>query len=397
MCRVAVCIVLASVAQAHAELQVTPVQNSDLDNTTLGFVMSNNRMSSFQQGPRSVFRTPQQLPMRNVPMYQQQAPLMRNTLTQAEGGGPASEWISNWKAKQAGGGGATVSAKDSPELWATNVFGKTIENCPASDGSATCTYKGDAPQICVGIGPRQREGASDPTAGADATTFLLTKPMEANMWNAGLLAQCISIWDYTSETGTDIGSWLRFGNSDVIPKCDAMPAAVLKSEYTAETYQTCEYQARDYKYVSPASSKYKADNSVVTNKDPFFVQKPSVGEAGIGKVSTRCARFRKVIDDICDICAVQAAGADKSAITTQCTALKSTVPADADARAGKWLPFKVFKRGMPWKAGEGGMFAIANAPPAVALMGLFVASALIFAKFRVRSRASTIVAQPFLG
>jgi hypothetical protein len=336
-------------------------------------------------------------------MYQQRAPLMqRNTFTAAEPS--AAEWIANWKAKSAGGGAPAggFTAQDSPELWSTNVFGETIQSCPAVDGSGTCTYKEGVPQICVGIGPREREGAGDPTAGADAKTFLLTKPMEANLWNDALQGQCISIWDYTSETGTDIGSWLRFGNSDVIPKCDAMPAAVLKSEYTADTYSTCEYEARDYKYVSPASSKYKGrDNSVVTKKDPFFLDKPSIGEAGMPKASTRCARFRKVINEVCEICAVQASGAGKTAIESQCAALKATVPAefaDADERAGKWLPFKVFKRGMPWKMGEGaGLFDVVNAPPTVALMGLFVASGLIFAKFRVRSRTSTIVAQPFLG
>jgi len=213
-----------------------------------------------------------------------------------------------------------------------------------------------------------------------------------------LLAQCISIWDYTGETGTDIGSWFRFGNAEVVPKCDAMPAAVLKSEYTYQTYSTCEYEAREYKYVSPASSKYKSDNSVVTKQDPFFVNKKSVGEMGTPKVSTRCARFRKVVNELCDICTIQASGAGKQAITEQCSALKSTVPDDFDDRAGKWLPFRVFKRGMPWKMTEGkGLFDVINAPPALALMGLFVASALIFTMLRVRSRASTITVQPHLG
>jgi hypothetical protein len=316
----------------------------------------------------------------------------------------AAEWISNWKAKQGGGsatGGGYV-AQDSPELWETNVFGESIQECPALDGSATCTYKGNAPQICVGVGPRVREGAKDPSGAADARSFILEKPMEAYMWNPSFQAQCISIWEYTDETGTDIGAWFKWGNSDVIPKCDAMPAAVLKSEYTAEVYSTCEYEAREYKYVSPASSEYKGrDNSVVTKRDPFFLKKESIGESGIPKSSTRCARFRKVINDLCDTCSMQASGAGKGAIESQCAALKSTVPAefsDTDARAGRWLPFKVFRRGMPWKMTEGkGLFDVVNAPPTAALMGLFVAGGLIFAMFRIHSRTSTITVQPFLG
>merc|ERR1719313_763402 len=158
MYQLAVTIVLASVAQAHAELQMTPTHYTDLDNVTLNVIMS--RLSPYPQGPRSVLRAPQQ--SRNVPTYQQRAPLMqRDTFSSAAepdkalpsassaAAAEAAEWISNWKAKQ-GGGSATPPyvAKDSPELWETNVFNEAIQECPENalglEGTATCTYKANA-------------------------------------------------------------------------------------------------------------------------------------------------------------------------------------------------------------------------------------------------------------
>jgi hypothetical protein len=402
MRHIAANILIACVAQVHAE--VAPLHQADLDNVTLSVLMS--RVPAYQKGPQS-FGTPQQ--SRHVAMSPQWFPhsfptAQRSTLTAAAADQSAAEWIQTWKAKQAGGGGAApFKAQDTPQLWETNVFGDDIKECPAMDGSGlTCKYKGDAPQICVGVGARQRVGSTDEgwLAASDARSFVLQKPMEAFLWNDGLLAECISIWDYTGETGTDIGAWFKYGNSDIIPKCDAMPAAVLKSEYTVETYATCEYEAREYKYVSPASSKWSGDNSVVTKKDPFFLKKDSIGEEGIPKSSTRCARFRKVVNELCDICSVQASGKGKEAIDSQCAALKATVPDGADDRAGKWLPFKVFRRGMPWKMGEKkALFTsdVFDAPSAAALMCIFMASGLIFAMVRFRRRTSTIAVQPFLG
>lgn len=395
-------IALAFVAQAHAELRVSVLQQPNLDNTSLSVF----RMPVSQQVSRS-FGVPQQRP--KLHSFQSWLPngapmidpmVQRNTLTAAEPGDQsAKDWIQAWKDKKDGGGapGAAPTVNDTPELWETNVFGAKIEDCPAGD-LATCKYGGEVNQICVGIGARQRQGSTDAgwLAASDARSFVLSKPESAFQWNPSLMSECISVWDYTDETGTDFGAWLRYGNSDIIPKCDAVPAAVLKSAYTVETYSTCEYEAREYKYVSPKSSKWKSDNSVVTKQDPFFLNKQSIGETGVPKSSNRCARFRKAIDSICEVCGVQAKGAAQAGIQSQCDALKSMVPADQDDRKGKWLPFKVFRRGMPWKMGEGKtLFTEDSSYPA--LMSLFVASGLIFAALRMRRRTPTTAIQPLLA
>jgi hypothetical protein len=244
---------------------------------------------------------------------------------------------------------------------------------------------------------------------SDSKSFLLKKPDEAKTWNENADPQCIPIWNWVGDTGVDIGAWLTYGNQDLVPKCSALPQAVLGSQYTVETYTTCELEARQYKYVSPFS-KTPTESSYVTKNDPWFISKPSLNQKPIPKMSTKCERFRQVIDGICDTCAVQAKSPKvQEALQSQCKALQDTVPTDIDPRAGKWFPFQVVRRGMPWKAGEGRMFT-RSAPDVIgvpttalitaalitaALLGLFMGVGVISAMHR--RRASTAAHEPLLA
>merc|ERR1712224_970813 len=126
---------------------------------------------------------------------------------------------------------------------------------------------------------------------------------------------------------------------------------------------------------SKSSSKWTSDNSVTTKNDPFFIAKNSLGQKPVQKMSTKCERFREVINGICNICAVQ--GTATATLTGQCEKLQATAPSVDDSRAGKWIPFKVFKRGMPWNAGMKQFTENISSVPAAALIGLLMSGAVI--------------------
>jgi len=196
------------------------------------------------------------------------------------------------------------------------------------------------------------------------------------MWNDAYSTQCITIWDFVEDTADVFKIWLTYGNSDLIPKCDALPASVLESSYSLEMFANCGFEARDYKYVSEYSSRYRgpgADNSVKTKKDPFKIAKPSLKEDQPDLFSGRCERFRQIINGLCNTCSVQASGStNKDALFAKC---------------GK----------MDWTPDE--MLAETSEDvtivPAAGLIGFFVGSGAVLAMFR--RRASTSAEQPLLG
>merc|ERR1719428_2151306 len=134
--------------------------------------------------------------------------------------------------------------------------------------------------------------------------------------------ECRSLWDW----GNVKGSSMILGGMQQLLKCDALPADVLESEFSLETWRNCELQSRQYNYVSPTSSKSGTPSSVVTTKDQFMIDKPSLGEKQPEAMRQRCQRFRDVIEKMCNTCEGQASGdGAKSALSKKCEAI--TMPA----------------------------------------------------------------------
>jgi len=381
-----VSILLALLLEAHAELKVGRPNDADLDDTTLGVLgklgyqqsirIPQQRVNSFPYKP---IQTPEQRP--------HPLPFQHGYHSDSSMIPRASEESAEAPAEEPPAAPAPAPVPEpSPN---SNVFGGKLEDC----GPEVCSFSGESPKMCVGVAPRIRPfEESSWLMASEARSFELEKPKSQMMWSDNNIPQCIPLWSWAEETGNNFMAWLTYGNSDVIPKCNALPSAMLASQYTMDTYSTCEYEARQYKYVSPSSPKWTSDSSVTTKNDPFFIPKESLGQQPVPKMSTKCERFREVIDGICNICAVQ--GTSTATLTSQCEKLQATAPPVADTRAGKWLPFKVFKRGMPWNMGKALFTQNISSVPAAVLMGLLMTSAVIVAMHR--RRASTEAQEPLL-
>jgi len=309
-------------------------------------------------------------------------------------------------------------AEEKKETGPTNVFGTKLQKCGTmsefKEGKTVttdeCPYTENMPQMCVAQITRQFEPKEN--------SFEWEKQPGADNWPDGAETKCVSIWDL-GENGFFGQAGLHWGPkeegygtvwgwvpSDYLVKCDALPSDVLTSQYTLDTYSTCEFEARQYKYISPNSKEYSGtDQSEVTKKSPFYIEKPSKGEEGVPNLSTRCERFRKSVGDVCNTCINQAKGAEaKAAITSQCESLYELVPVQQDARTGKWVPWRIVEKGMPWNKGKAGADKTLFAQPfpdaittsMAALMGLFVVSGAAFAIRRFRRSASTVVSEPLL-
>lgn len=236
-----------------------------------------------------------------------------------------------------------------------NVYGESLKSC-SSD--LDCAYNEGAPQICVSLRARERVGTEG--------SFKLVKGDEKALaqWSDGWEAQCISIWDFTDETvdGTWEGfaKWCKFGSQEIVPKCSALPSNVLDSKYSVEMWRNCEITVRKYSYVDKKSPNWKPDTSEVTTKDTFKISKPSLGEETPELFSQKCARFRKVISGICNICELQEGGS-VGALKSACTAIEGPVPAMMLAETQEGISTTAYIAGV---------------------IGFFVGSGIVLATFR---------------
>lgn len=283
---------LALLSQVNGDLAL---QDADLDDATLGILANPVRGNARYQGVQNWMTTPQfrmnqqrsyqATPYQSAPMsvpqlQQQQAIQQRFVMTPAE----AAE--------------AEAPAEVSYE--GKNIFGEDLAKCSKSED---CTYTAESPQVCVGLTPRIREGAKDPMAGADARSFELTPPEGQFKWGDNLVGQCVPFFEFGSDS---FMKGIRFGNNDLVPKCDAIPSTLFTSDFSLDLWQNCKVEAKVYKYVSPSSSKWKGDTTETTDKDPFYIKKPSLGQGEQpDKMSAKCERFRQGIERVASLCSQQ--------------------------------------------------------------------------------------------
>lgn len=285
---------LAFISEAHAG----PV----LGNPGLKGVKYQAGASQFRppmyQGVASHFAAPQLSQQRSVVAYGEKE--------------DAQAWIANWKAKQGGGAAADVGA-----MAGKNILGGDLDSCSASQD---CTYNADSPQICVGLAARIREGSDVSLFFADAKSFELKPPDGQFKWKPEMVGQCVPFFEFGSDSFI---KGIRYGNNDLVPKCSAIPSSVFLSEYSLDLWRNCGMEAKEYKYVSPASSKFKADATEVTKKDPFYIKKPSLGEDQPDMMSPKCARFRQGIERLALLCTDQADASQLSAMEGMKAAMDS--------------------------------------------------------------------------
>eukprot|EP00746_Dinoflagellata_sp_MGD_P161523 gnl/MRDRNA2_/MRDRNA2_88708_c0_seq1.p1 gnl/MRDRNA2_/MRDRNA2_88708_c0~~gnl/MRDRNA2_/MRDRNA2_88708_c0_seq1.p1 ORF type:complete len:361 (+),score=81.20 gnl/MRDRNA2_/MRDRNA2_88708_c0_seq1:115-1197(+) len=351
---------LALLFQVNAELNMA-LQDADLDDATLGMLANPVRGNARYQGaqnwmatpqfrtnPRSYQATPYQSAPISVPQLQQQqqAIQQRFVMTAAEA--------------------AEAEAPAGPTYEGKNIFGEDLAKCSASED---CTYTAESPQICVGLTPRVREGAKDPLGAADARSFELTAPEGQFKWSDSYVGQCIPFFEFGSDS---FMKGIRFGNQDLVPKCDAIPSSMFTSDFSMDLWQNCKVEAKVYKYISPSSSKWKGDQTETTDKDPFFIKKPSFGQEQPDKMSAKCERFRQGIEKIASLCSQQGSSSQMETLNK----IKATMgPAPALSESTMEV----------------------TTSPAMALFCFLVAGGVIFTMSRTRRGASTPGQPPLLG
>lgn len=229
--------------------------------------------------------------------------------------------------------GGAAPAKSEDVAPGKSLFGGDLTECGRTGMQEQCTYTSNSPEICMGI--VGRGGREWP----DSKSFVWPENQET-AWSDAYQPQsrCISIWELGNN---DFIYRLTYGDNYLLPKCDASDSLALRSQYTIDMWGACELQTRDYKYVSPRSSQYKADASVVTNKDLFVLDKPSLKEEQPAKMSARCERFRAAISKLCQVCTAQATNdKDKAAITGQCAGFEVPSELLAESKVSDLEPQK---------------------------------------------------------
>jgi hypothetical protein len=239
-------------------------------------------MSQFRPSPRMYQGATNQFVANQFAVPQLSAPQQRSVAVGSELA-DRQEWISSWKSKQGAGD------VDTGAMAGKNVFGGDLDQCSASEA---CTYTAESPQICVGLAPRVRQGQS--------TSFELKAPEGQFQWKPEYIGQCIPFAEFGSDS---FMKGLRFGNQDLVPKCTAIPSSIFTSAFSLDLWQNCLMEAKEYKYVSPASSKFKSDSTETTKKDPFYIKK--TGEEQPDLMSPKCARFRQGIERLAMLCSDQ--------------------------------------------------------------------------------------------
>lgn len=370
---VTVIALLAVALEAQAELKMEPLHHADFDNTTLGVYNVGKLGPSviarpILQGLPTGLRLPQQRlssygidAQREFPQaFHASMPYGRMTVVGAEKEAKAEE-----------------KAPEGPK----NIYGEKLQKCSSSED---CDYNGpDSPSVC----------ATDVTRdySPPKNSFKWQKNEGTDAWKSSMTGKCVTIWDIGTESGFFgqqgiqwrekeqwYGTQYGFVPTDFLVKCDALPADVLTSKFSTDTFQQCYIESRQYKYVASESPAYKADNSYKTIKDTFKIDKPSLGETQPDNLSQKCFRFRAAIENICSACAGQTSKASgKDNLVSLCSAIQGTQ-----------LPSE--------------MELIAETTPEVLsytttfLISLFAGSALVMAALRFRRGAPTAAQEPLL-
>jgi len=162
------------------------------------------------------------------------------------------------------------------------------------------------------------------------------------------------------------------------PKCVALPARVLDSQYSTDMLRGSDLPTRKYQYVSPTSSKSPGN---IPGKYDTIQSVEYV-------TSDRSRKVRDAVEKICDICGAQATSATaKETLRSKCDAVlklrPSEVPFEPFAIARKKRPFS---ETLEEKEEHVDFISI----PTYALMGLIMGSGVTIAVRQVRGSASAV-------
>lgn len=226
-----------------------------------------------------------------------------------------------------------ADAKDKKSSAPVNVFGTAIAPC-GQEGE--CSFTSYASDLCIANVPYDKQKFWNGMPGSDMGVFVGNTDKEG-LWKQ--VAQCLNFWDYgvppmmwgqrTIGKGVWIFPWkeditmllrswgkrLKYGFVDDVLVCEAVPSAVLDSDYSKDMWENCEVSYSKYVY---------------TKGNPTF---PGGKEMLSDESSRRCMRFRQSIERVCEVCAGQAPNdGAKSTLSSMCEAVGVGGPAPAPGR-----------------------------------------------------------------
>jgi len=317
----------ALVVQAHAELKVMPFRHASLDNTTLN-VLANPGLGMTRSLRFNALQNPaRQLPYQFAYKQTSGSSMLPNVITRAEAAEkkyPGGQF--DWLFKGAGDGNFADPKNAGDQLQdaskVMNAFSEPIGSCKVPD---YCLFTEKSPKVCV----------SFMADGSDNRCVSIFQFSKTNRWRR--------FWT-TDSMGTEYtkkDNWMSEFEGRAIPglkfddlsvKCPSLPAAVLDSGFSKDMWNNCEIKFKEYKYVSPKSSKFSAEQSEVVNTSPFVIKKPSLGQGRRPEeIRNQCDQFRDAIEMICNQCASEApTDGAKSAFVAKCDAIQGGPAAPAE-------------------------------------------------------------------
>jgi len=166
------------------------------------------------------------------------------------------------------------------------------------------------------------------------------------------------------------------------PKCAALPAGVLDSEWAMSKMAGGDYTTRKYTYVSPKSS-------ASPGKEPG---KYDTLQSVDSVTSDQSKKVRDAIDKICDICGDQATTeAAKAQLRSKCEAIQKLRP------EGEFEPFAIAQKQRPGQALEEQEQTHFIGIPTLALMGLLLGSVVAIAVRQLRGSDPVLSEEPLLS
>lgn len=355
MCTITLIILTTLVAEAHAGLQVLAKPSHQ---RVLNRFPTPQKPHLFHVLQQSIHQLPHQtLPYRHT----SGSSIMPSVVTQAEKSA-VPERAPDVMSKDGGTfdwlfmGVSDSTAPMDPDKLTVNAYDEAVGPCKVPD---YCMFTDSSPKVCVSF-------LED---GSDNRCISIFEYSKTNKWRASMTQEPIS--EKYKERAIP---GMNF--PQLAPKCDAVPTNLLESSFSKDMWSSCEVKFKEYRYVSPKSSKFGSENTKVVGKSPFFINKPSLKEFRPEEISSQCDRFRDAIKSICDTCGSVAPSATaKDTLASKCAAIQGDSA-------------ELFTQTSP----------DALSVPSVALICLFVAISVSFAMLRLSRRTPTEAGteEPFL-
>jgi len=259
-----------------------------------------------------------------------------------------------------------------------NVFEEELATClPATyfKEADYCTFRSASPtshEICV--------AELNPSSTRAGWEWWYDKDIKCiKIENMDPYADPLKPFDFTGSGGF---RWGGIKLTEFHPKCEALPAGVLQSEWTLDMMQGGNLATKKYTDVSPSSSESTPETRAMNDK----------------KIETRMVdsvKRPKVIDaiqKICDVCRVQATSEKaKASLGSKCDAALALRPQETS-----FEPFSIAKKKRPFDAAEEaedrtGFIGL----PALMLIG-FMCSGVAIVVHRSRRSAPTMAEERLL-